>query len=345
MNNLIFPILTQLSDGKFHSGESLASQFGVTRATIWNAIQAIEQCGLEVFSVRGRGYQCAAKFTPLNAQIILQALANNPTQVTLEVHDTLDSTNTYLMQQAAKTAQATCVVAQIQTSGRGRRGRTWQAGLGASLTFSLLWRFECGAAGLSGLSLAVGVALIRALNALGVNNAQLKWPNDVLVLQNPSQVHNQTHTQAQKLAGILIELQGDTEGPSVAVIGVGLNLNVSPAMQQSIDQATTDLTKLLKTPVDANQVLATLLTHLTAVLSTFEKTGFEALHSEWTQYHAYHQQAVNLLHPDGSQTHGVVKNVALNGVLIVETSSGEARFMSGEISLRGALAWTNTHIF
>ena len=92
-------------------------------------------------------------------------------------------------------------------------------------------------------------------------------------------MHNQTypqaHTQAQKLAGILIELQGDMEGPSVAVIGVGLNLNVSPAMQQSIDQATTDLTKLLKTPVDANQVLATLLTHLTAVLSTFEKAGFE----------------------------------------------------------------------
>ncbi len=336
MNNLIFPILTQLSDGKFHSGESLASQFGVTRATIWNAIQAIEQCGLEVFSVRGRGYQCAIKFTPLNSQIILQALANNPTQVTLEVHDTLASTNTYLMQQAAKTAQATCVVAQMQTGGRGRRGRTWQAGLGASLTFSLLWRFECGAAGLSGLSLAVGVALIRALNALGVNNAQLKWPNDVLVLQkqNPSQVH----PQAQKLAGILIELQGDMDGPSVAVIGVGLNVNLPTAMQQSIDQATTDLTKILNAPVDANLVLATILKHLTAVLNTFEKEGFEALHSEWTQYHAYHQQAVNLLHPDGSQTHGVVKNVAHDGVLIVETSSGDARFMSGEISLRGALA-------
>jgi len=331
MNTLIFPILRQLSDGKFHSGEALASQFNVTRATIWNAIQAAEEMGIEIFSVRGRGYQLPTAFTPLNATAILKALGDKAHAFSVEVHDELTSTNTYLMQHAPQMPNANCVVAQLQTGGRGRRGRTWQAGLGASLTFSVLWRFQCGASGLSGLSLAVGVALMRALKALGVTEAQLKWPNDVLVLSE-----TQSETKAQKLAGILIELQGDMEGPSTAVIGIGLNVQLPNALKQSIDQATTDLMSLLQEPVDSNQVLGVLLMHLHNVLNAFEHQGFGALRNEWTRHHAYHNRPVNLLHTDGRVTHGIVNNIAEDGVLLVQTEAGEQRFMSGEISLRGA---------
>jgi BirA family transcriptional regulator, biotin operon repressor / biotin---[acetyl-CoA-carboxylase] ligase len=332
MNTLIFPILRQLSDGKFHSGEALASQFNVTRATIWNAIQAAEEMGVEIFSVRGRGYQLPTAFTPLNATAILKALGDKAHAFSVEVHDELTSTNTYLMQNAPELPNAICVVAQLQTDGRGRRGRTWQASLGASLTFSVLWRFQCGASSLSGLSLAVGVALIRALNALGINEAKLKWPNDVLVLHN-----TQTQVQSQKLAGILIELQGDMEGPSVAVIGIGLNVKLPAKLQLNIDQSTTDLATLLGKSIDANIVLGKLLTHLYAVLDMFTKEGFAPLRDEWTRYHAYHKQPVNLLHPDGRVTHGVVNNIADDGVLFLQTDAGEQRFMSGEISLRGAI--------
>ena len=324
MNELTFPILRLLTDGKFHSGETIAQQLKVSRATVWNALQDAEKLGIEIFSVRGRGYKLPQPVTLLDEQAILSAMGPQSALLKLEIHDHLDSTNTYLMKKlSAGQAHANCVATNLQTNGRGRRGRTWQAGLGASLTFSLLWRFQCGAAGLSGLSLAVGIALIRALHHFGVTQAQLKWPNDVLIGR-------------EKLAGILIELQGDMEGPSVAVIGVGINLNLPASIKQQIDQPVTDLASVTQTPINPNLLLGELLKHLTDVLSTFEQRGFVSVRDEWTSYHAYHQQAVRMLHPDGRETTGIVINVAEDGNLLVSTAAGEQRFSSGEISLRAS---------
>ncbi|HEY3299893.1 MAG TPA: bifunctional biotin--[acetyl-CoA-carboxylase] ligase/biotin operon repressor BirA [Methylophilaceae bacterium] len=327
LKSLTFPILQRLSDGHFHSGEALARQFNVTRATIWKAIQEAETLGIEVFSVRGRGYKLPQAVTLLDTATVTQAIGEQRHLFDVQIHPQLDSTNTYLMQQAANgAAQATCVVAELQTKGRGRRGRTWQAGLGASLTFSLLWRFLCGAAGLSGLSLTVGVALIRALRELGLTQAQLKWPNDVLVNQDQ---------QYYKLAGILIELQGDMEGPSAAIIGIGINLNLPEQLRQQIDQPVTDVQTALGKPINSSELLGKILKHLGSVLSAFEENGFEPLREEWTQAHAYHQQAVRMLMADGRELPGIVNGVAPDGVLLVQTQQGEQRFSSGEISLRG----------
>jgi BirA family transcriptional regulator, biotin operon repressor / biotin---[acetyl-CoA-carboxylase] ligase len=328
LKSLTFPILRQLSDGHFHSGEALARQFNVTRASIWKAVQEAQTLGIEVFSVRGRGYKLPQSLTLLDESVVLEAIGEQHALFNVQIHPQLDSTNTYLMQQAANGASnATCVVAELQTKGRGRRGRTWQAGLGAGLTFSLLWRFECGAAGLSGLSLAVGVALMRALREFGLAEAQLKWPNDVLVAQD---------NQYFKLAGILIELQGDMEGPSAAVIGIGINLNLPQQLREQIDQPVTDLHTALSTHINSSQLLGVALKHLGMVLSTFEQNGFEPLRDEWTQAHAYHQQEVRLLMADGRELQGKVTGVAADGVLLVKTGQGEQRFSSGEISLRGA---------
>lgn len=324
MNELTFPILRLLTDGKFHSGETIAQQLKVSRATVWNALQDAEKLGIEIFSVRGRGYKLPQAVTLLNEQAVLKAMDSQSTLLKLEIHDHLESTNTYLMKKiSAGQTHASCVAANLQTNGRGRRGRSWQAGLGASLTFSVLWRFQCGAAGLSGLSLAVGIALIRALHHFGVTQAQLKWPNDVLIGR-------------EKLAGILIELQGDMEGPSVAVIGVGINLNLPDSIKQQIDQPVTDLASHMPLPIDPNALLGELLKHLTDILSAFEQQGFTSLRDEWTQYHAYHLQGVKMLHPDGRTTEGTVINVAEDGNLLVKTTLGEQRFSSGEISLRGS---------
>jgi BirA family biotin operon repressor/biotin-[acetyl-CoA-carboxylase] ligase len=327
LKSLTFPILQRLSDGHFHSGEALARQFNVTRATVWKAIQEAETLGIEIFSVRGRGYKLPQAVTLLNAATIVQAIGEQRDLFDIQIHPQLDSTNTYLMQQATNgAAQATCVVAELQTKGRGRRGRTWQAALGANLTFSLLWRFQCGAAGLSGLSLTIGVALIRALRELGLTQAQLKWPNDVLVNQNQ---------QYYKLAGILIELQGDMEGPSAAVIGIGINLNLPEQLRQQIDQPVTDVQTALGKPINSSELLGKILKHLCSVLSTFEQNGFEPLREEWTQAHAYQQKAVRMLMADGRELPGTVNGVAPDGVLLVQTPQGEQRFSSGEISLRG----------
>lgn len=325
MSALTFPILHLLADGQFHSGEALAQRFNVTRATIWNALQHAESLGVEIFSVRGRGYKLPYAINLLEVNAILRAIGEQRAWFKLELLDEVASTNTYLMQNK-QAAHATCVAVHMQTQGKGRRGRTWVSQLGASLTFSLLWRFAGGAAGLSGLSLAVGVALIRALHELGIQHAELKWPNDVLVFENGL---------PKKLAGILIELQGDLEGPSTAVIGVGINLNLPKNMLQIIDQPAIDLAHASENKIDQSVLLGVILKHLASVLSVFETAGFVGVRDEWMRYHAYKSKAVRMLLPNGTETIGTVTGVADDGILLVETALGQQRFSAGEISLRG----------
>lgn len=328
MNKLAFPILAVLADGKFHSGETLAQRFGVTRATVYNAIRSVETLGITVFSVRGRGYRLPKPVTLLDANSIALACGEYAPWFHLQVLAQVDSTNRYLMQESARgVAHGSCVAAQIQTAGRGRRGRTWLSQLGGSLTFSVLWRFQCGAAGLSGLSLVVGLALARALHTLELTDVQLKWPNDLLVKQQG---------QWHKLGGILIELQGDMEGPSAAVIGIGLNLEIEPEMRQSIDQPVLGLNALSARPLDPNVVLGRCLSQLAIHLNQFAEHGFAYFREDWTTYHAFHQQPVNLLLANGNVVPGQVLGVAEEGSLLVETASGQQRFNAGEISVRSA---------
>ncbi len=338
MNTYTFPVLRLLADGKFHSGEVIAQRLNVTRTTVWQALKHAASIGVLVHSVPGRGYKLPAPITLLDELAIFQAMrqmrdkhhAGFESLFKLEILDEVDSTNSYLMRQTAgakdskSVPHATCVAAQVQTKGRGRRGRSWQAGLGASLTFSLLWQFQCGASGLSGLSLAVGVALIRALHGLGITEAQLKWPNDVLI-------------KGKKLAGILIELQCDMEGPSTAVIGIGINMNLPESLHSAIDQPAIDLNSMTRTSIAPNQLLGHILKHLADVLNDFEQLGFSSVRQEWSQYHAYEAKPVRLLMPDGREVQGMVNSVAEDGILLVETAVGLQRFSSGEISLRGVL--------
>lgn len=323
MHSLTFPILHLLADGKFHSGQALAKQFNVTRVTIWNAIQHAQTLGVEVFSIRGRGYKLPNAISLLNKNVVLRSIGTQSEWFHLEVLDEVVSTNTYLLKAAANGApHVSCTVAHIQTGGRGRRGRAWVSQLGASLTFSLLWRFDCGAMGLSGLSLAIGVGLMRALTECGVSNAQLKWPNDVLV-------------DNKKLAGILIDLQGDMDGPSAAIIGVGINVNLPESVLNNIDQPAIDVVSAGNANINQSELLGTVLRHFVDVLSSFEKDGFLSVRDEWIKHHAYHNQPVRMLLPDGRNVVGNVTGVADDGILLVETALGLQRFSAGEISLRG----------
>lgn len=324
MNSLTFPILRLLADGQFHSGEAIACHLGTTRATVWNALQEAQAMGVRIFSVRGRGYRLPEPAGLLDAGRVALALAGAGDRFTLEFHDAMPSTNSYLMQQAADGApHGLCVIAELQTAGRGRRGRDWQTGLGCGLTFSVLWRFDRGAGALSGLSLAVGVALARALHELGMTEAELKWPNDLL-------------HENRKLAGILIELQGDMDGPSAAIIGIGLNLRLPQALRRIIDQPATGLQDILGRPVDPGLGLGTILRHLAVVLDEFDATGFAGLCDEWMAHHAYADRAVRLLMPDGQVVEGRAGGVAADGALQVHTVQGMRHFSSGEISLREA---------
>ena len=325
MKPLTFSILRLLSDGQFHSGEALAQDLAVSRASISNALKKLDDFGVNVYKIRGRGYCLQDSLQWLDKQKILNLLGGRAGDLNLEIHDVLDSTNSVLMQAAVTGAvHRSCYVAELQRNGRGRRGRTWHMNFGGSLTFSLLWRFNQGAGFLSGLSLAVGVALVRSLRDLGLSDASLKWPNDVLY-------------QYRKMAGILIELQGDVLGPSAAVIGIGLNLRLSSRVRDEIEQAVTDFSSISGEMPDRNVVLASLLLHLTEVLDLFHEGGFSVLREEWVSYHIYHNKLVRIIMPGGESKEGEVLDVADDGALVVKTDEGIKRFTSGEISLRGSL--------
>jgi len=328
---LTFPILRTLSDGAFHSGEDLAEKFSVSRATIWNALQGLDQLGVRLFKIRGRGYQLADPIEWLETHLIADYLGPSAKQIDLQILDVAESTNSLLLQRAAQGGHAQCLMAEMQTRGRGRRGRVWHGALGGSLTFSLIWRFNLGVSQLSGLSLAVGVALVRTLNELGHSAIHLKWPNDL--------VHGY-----RKLGGVLIEIQGDAMGPSTAVIGVGLNLRLPEQVKNKIDQAMVDLYTLKQSAVSRNALMGSALRHLTEMLALFESEGFEALRAEWELAHAYHDRSVIMRMPDGAEIQGVVRGVATDGALILDTPSGERRFGSGELSMRPASTFSSNKL-
>jgi len=322
MNTMAFQTLRALSDGAFHSGEDIARVLGVTRSAVWYGIRDIGSAGFAVEKVRGRGYRLAQPVSLLDAARVRQALGAIDLEV--EVCDTLDSTNTRLLQRAAEGARSgLALAAEVQTAGRGRRGRVWHSGLGHTLTFSLLWRFAQGARELGGLSLAVGVALARALRAAGARDACLKWPNDVVL-------------PAGKLAGILIEMQGDVLGPSVAVIGIGVNVRADARVLAAVDQPVADLESVTGTAIERNELLAAMLRELSAVISVFAKDGFTALRDEWQDLHAQQDRPVQLLLPDGKCISGIARGVAEDGALLLETAKGISRHHSGEVSLRAA---------
>lgn len=322
MKTTAFQTLRLLADGDFHSGETMARALGVTRSAVWYGIREITGAGFQVEKVHGRGYRLERAVSLLEAEQVRRSAGVHAAGITLEICDSVDSTNTRLMLRAAEGAPGgLALAAEAQTAGRGRRGRVWQSGIGSTLTFSLLWRFAQGARELAGLSLAVGVALARVLRAAGARDAQLKWPNDVLLPDG-------------KLAGILIEMQGDVLGPSAAVIGIGINVRADPRVLAAVDQPVADLETATGARVDRNQLLASLLVELTAVLQRFASAGFAPLREEWQGLHAHQDRLVCLSLPDGREETGHARGVAEDGVLLLETAAGVARHHSGEVSLR-----------
>ena len=223
-------LLRQLADGQFLSGEELAAKVGLTRARVSQVLKDAEAAGLALERIKGRGYRLLEPPNFLDGAVkarlaTLYDERGAATPVPLEVVDEIDSTSSELMRRMQRRdVHGVALAAECQTAGRGRRGRAWTAVAGGSLTFSLGWRFEQGAGFLAGLSLAVGVAVARALEAEGYTDIALKWPNDL--------IHRHL-----KFGGILIELNGDALGPSTTVIGIGLNVRLPDSARKATSRS------------------------------------------------------------------------------------------------------------
>lgn len=318
----LFPILRRLSDARFHSGQALASEFGLSRGSVFNVIRQAETMGLEIYAVRGRGYKLSRPLDWLDAERVRAGLGDAASAYDVRVVDSAASTNTALMQAGLQgAASGTVLCAEYQHAGRGRRGRAWHAVPGGSLTFSVLWRFDNGLQSLAGLSLAAGLAIARALNRLGPHRTRLKWPNDVLM-------------DYRKLAGILVEVQGDLDGAAFAVVGIGLNVRLTAEQRDAVDQAVVDLDEMDVT-LGRNEVLARCLRELDAVMKVFRTDGFAAVRDEWLALDAYDGRSVTLRLPDRQEVHGTAAGVDASGALLLRDAHAALHaFTGGEISLR-----------
>jgi len=320
---LTFRALRQLADGRFHSGEDIARDLGRSRATLSEALKCASALGVELQSVRGRGYRLAEPLEFLDLGEVSAALGPAAARIRVEVLDEIDSTSTSLLERGAAGAPSgTCLAAEWQSAGRGRRGRPWFSSLGGSLTFSLLWRFERGAGHLGGLSLAAGAAVAEALAGEGVERVQVKWPNDIVV-------------DFRKLAGILVETSGEMQGPSVAVIGVGVNYRLPERVVERIDQPVIDVAHVAARPPSRSRLLGAILARLATTLDAFEQHGFAATRAGWRALHAYQGRQVRVTPAREPAFDAEVVDVAADGALVVATPSGRMHLSSAEITLRG----------
>ena len=237
--------------------------------------------------------------------------------VAIEVVAETGSTNADLLARCATLAGPTLLVAEHQSAGRGRAGRSWLSAPGASLTFSLAWPFALPLGALAGLPLAIGLAVAEALGQLGVT-VQLKWPNDLL-------------KDGAKLGGILIETQSGAHGVWT-VIGVGLNLDLPDALESAIGHGVASAPWLAR--MDRDSLMASLLDALAAMLHQFSERGFAPLCARWNALHAYQGMAVSILDRGATLHEGVAAGVDESGQLLLDTASGRISVISGDVSLR-----------
>ena len=322
-------VLRLLADGREHSGEALAASMSISRAAVWKHVQQLEQWGLEVRAVAGRGYSLVAPVDLLDERELLgrlPVLARERLR-RLTLADEIASTNEALLEvEDLEPGRLDACIAEFQARGRGRRGREWLTPFAAGLCLSVNWRFVEAPAQLPALSLAAGAAVRRALGQHGIGGIMLKWPNDVL------------HA-GRKLGGILCELRAEVAGPAYVVIGVGLNVTLPDATRRAIAATGIEPTALADLGLPAlpsrSALAAALLGQLALALVEFEQSGLDPFREEWQAADALLGRPVRLQHGENT-TEGIARGIDRDGALLLERAGRVERVVSGEVSVRPA---------
>ena len=318
-------LLARLAAGPA-SGDHLAREAGTSRAAIWKRIEALRAAGVGIAARAGAGYALEQPLDLLDAGAIEAALPPDARVelANLDVAWSIDSTNSELLRRNTSQRGVDALLAERQTGGRGRRGRTWASPLAAHLYLSVARHFGGGLARLGGLSLVAGIAAAEALHALGHPAVRLKWPNDLVVDDGAT---------LRKLGGLLVEGGGEHGGPVRAVVGLGLNVRMPVAIAREIDQPWCDLATLGETR-PRNAVAAAVLAHLLPALAQFDRDGLEPFLARHAALDALAGRAVVLHQHDGTRN-AVADGLAPDGALRVRLDDGQVRVVhSGDVSVR-----------
>ncbi|WP_152208475.1 biotin--[acetyl-CoA-carboxylase] ligase [Marinobacter changyiensis] len=314
-------LISRLSDGLVHSGASLALELGVSRTAVWKQVGRAADKGYRIETIRGKGYRLVDPVDLLDSDRVRAILPQHVSgRLRLEVRESVDSTNAEVMRlRAAGSDELIVCLSDKQTAGRGRRGKAWQSPEGENIYLSMGLMLKGGFASLEGLSLVVGVAIAETLESLGLESVGLKWPNDL-------------QFDGRKLAGILIELQGELEGAAQVVVGIGLNVHMKHA--QGVDQAWTSMDLATGgggSVWERNHIAAALIEHVLDAVDSFSEHGFGIFRDRWQQRDVFKNRVLQSV--QGSHR-GIGQGINDIGHYLLETSSGVEAIHAGEISLR-----------
>ena len=314
-------LIKHLAKGEFVSGQQLGDMLGVSRAAISKQIGSLSDMGLDIYSVTGKGYKLAKPLSLINPEAIADELAIQHCANKLELHTLIDSTNSYLLRKLpSQVTNGQVCIAEYQSQGRGRRGRQWVSPFGSHIYMSMYWRVEQGMAAVMGLNTVAAIAIRDAIKELYGLDVELKWPNDI-------------YLSGKKLAGILIELEGQPAETCHCVIGIGINLDMPALSAEQVDQPWSDLQTHINTSIDRNILAAKLIASLNSRLLQHQRSGLTELKDIWHQHDLYLNKSVVVTSGE-NQTIGTCKGINDQGALLLEVNGQQQTLYGGELSMR-----------
>ncbi len=281
MNVNLPKIVEVLNDNQYHDGTSIGNQFSITRAAVWKIIKKLEQYGIPIKSVKGKGYMLEEPLILLDSKKIKASLKGKP--IHLDVLEKTESTMEYVKKLPDQDKKTHICIAETQTQGRSRLDRQWHSPFGQNIYLSLSYPFQKDISELSGLSLVVGLAVCKAIETIChlPEPLSLKWPNDIIA-------------NHKKISGILIEIQTESHGFCNVIIGVGINVNMQRANKTQINQHWTSVQKLTGQYQDRNGLCAELIDQLLVYLKRFNTSGLNDFLQEWKNKDCLYNQPVRL---------------------------------------------------
>lgn len=317
-------ILTLLRERKdYVSGQELCERFGVSRTAVWKAIGQLKKEGYHIEAVQNRGYLLVEE-QELFGQYELESRmdtkwAGHP----ITCYDVLDSTNLQAKLDAERGAgQGTLVVADMQTAGRGRRGRTWSSPPGTNVYFTLILKPELTPDKASMLTPVMGLAAAEGIRRTCGLEAQIKWPNDIVI-------------NGKKVCGMLAEMSLERDFIHYIVIGVGINVGLQE-FPEEIAVTATCLQQECGKKVPRAELIANIMRAFEEYFEVFLKRGdFSGLMGQYNRLLANNGREVKVLDPKG-EFQGIARGINELGELLVEKGDGSVMAVyAGEVSVRG----------
>jgi len=315
-------LLARLGAGEAVSRQRLQHSLAINDDDFQAALEEMARLSIPLVA-EGDAVQLAYAIELLSRDDILERMGPIRDRLSdLEVFVEVGSTNDYLLEHADRLPPLPRVcIGELQTKGRGRRGRSWFSPFGANLYCSLLWRWRSSQV-LTGLSLALGVAAVETLSELGAPDIGLKWPNDL-------------YWRGRKLAGMLIDVTGDSRRACDVVAGIGINVDMRQTLsvEQQIDQPWCDLAQAMRGVPSRNLLAAALVKSWLKAFETYERSGLEAFLERFARYDVCAGQPV-MVTTAMEAVDGVARGINREGALMVETSNGLQNFFAADVSLR-----------